>query len=299
MRITKALEQGTTVTEPRDMRAYDLARVLSLDVALGALGGGCMAAAYLGQQMLWVWYLLLPAAVWVIYTLDHLLDARRLGDKASTVRHRFHVRHFKALAWVAGTLAAACLGMALAFMLVPGIMFGLAMGGMVALHLLLVRWVGSRISPWLVKELGVATVYAVGIWGLPLIRSGQWQTLAGILPMVQFLLLALVNLLEFSLFELETDAKDGHSSYVQALGRRRSIRVIRLLLALTIALGVALLLVSDDGAVLRIEAIYALMAGLLGVLLHWKAWFSIHERYRAWGDGAFLLPYLYLAFTWG
>jgi hypothetical protein len=291
----KALEQQKQV--PLGKRLYDRARVLSLDVAVGALGGGCMVAAYLEQTMLWVWFVLLPVAVWVIYTGDHLLDARRLGDRASTERHQFHYRHFKVLAVVAGMLGLGCLAMALIFMTPTGLIFGLSMGGLVGLHLMIVRVVGERTSLWLVKELGVAMVYAAGIWGLPLIKSGQWAHPSGFLPAIQFMLLALVNLLEFSLFEYETDTKDGHTSFVRALGKRKSIRFIRLTLGLVAALGVVVLIMDDRQTVVGLEMIFALMAAMLAILLYRKAWFSQYERYRAWGDAAFLLPFFYLVIT--
>jgi 1,4-dihydroxy-2-naphthoate octaprenyltransferase len=295
---SKYLEQLHLPFPSKSRRWYDLVRILSLDVAFGALGGGCMAAKYLDQKMLWIWYVILPVAVWVIYTGDHLLDARRLGEHASTERHRFHHRHFWVLATLAGIGGMVCLVMALVFMTPTGLFFGFAMAGVVVIHLLMVRWVGERTSPWLVKEFGVAVAYALGIWGLPLIKSGQWQAAAGIIPMVQFLLLALVNLLEFSLFEFESDSKDGHTSFVRALGKRQSIRLIRMILGLVASLGVVLLLLDDRQSVVALEMIYALMAAMLAILLYRKAWFSQHERYRAWGDAAFFLPFLYLMFSW-
>jgi hypothetical protein len=175
--------------------------LLSIDVALGALGGGWMVACYLDFAMPWSWYVVLPLAVWVIYTGDHLLDAYRLQDQASTPRHRFHHRHFKLLLALAVIAAVTAVTLALLFLGMTGFYFGLGMGGLVIGHLLLVKMVGERSSPWLVKELGVALVYAAGIWGLPLILSGKLGTREGMVPAAQFLLLALSNLLEFSLYE--------------------------------------------------------------------------------------------------
>lgn len=256
-----------------------------------------MAAAYLEQPMRWAWYVLLPLAVWTIYTSDHLLDAWRLGDRASTDRHRFHVRHFKLLALLTGISALACLVLAVVFLRLQGILFGFAMGGFVVLHLLIVRLVGERTSPLLIKEFGVAFVYAAGIWGLPLINSGEWRHLSGILPFVQFLLLALVNLMEFSLFEIETDAKDGHTSFVRALGRQRSVNLIWLMLGMVAALGIAILMLSNPLRVVGLEVILGLMAAILAALLLRKTWFSESERYRIWGDAAFLMPFAYLILT--
>ncbi|MBL0014914.1 MAG: hypothetical protein KA239_03890 [Bacteroidia bacterium] len=288
------MKQLDSKAETGERRFYDRLRLLSIDVAIGALGGGCMVAAYLQEPMRWAWYVLLPLAVWTIYTLDHLLDARRLGERASTDRHRFHVQHFTVLAILAGLSGIACLVLAVIFLRIQGIYFGLIMGGVVLVHLLLVKLVGERTSPLLIKEFGVAFVYAMGIWGLPLINSGEWKTMIGILPFVQFLLLALINLLEFSLFEIETDARDGQTSFVRALGKVKSIRLIRVLLAIVAAIGVVLLILEDSMQVVSIELILGLMAAMLALLLYRKAWFSQFERYRSWGDAAFMLPFFYL-----
>lgn len=75
-----------------------------------------MVACYLDFAMPWSWYVVLPLAVWVIYTGDHLLDAYRLQDQASTPRHRFHHRHFKLLLALAVIAAVTAVTLALLFL---------------------------------------------------------------------------------------------------------------------------------------------------------------------------------------
>ncbi len=252
-----------------------------------------MVDSYLGTNMPWSWYVILPLAVWTTYTGDHLLDAMRLRELASTARHQFHYRHLTLLFGIAIAAAVCAVVLALLFLGQTGFYFGLGMGAVVLLHLAIVKFVGERSSPWLVKELGVATIYAAGIWGLPLILSGKWGTREAMVPALQFLLFALVNLLEFSLYEYESDTADGQTSFVRAIGRKGAIRFIRLILAGAAGLG-AFLLASVEGLTLvRIEMIYALMALVLAALIYKPVWFMPHERYRVWGDAAFLIPVLY------
>lgn len=273
---------------------YAFLRMLSIDVAIGALGGGCMVARFLGVQMHWSWYVVLPLAVWAIYTGDHLLDARRLKAQASTPRHRFHFTYFRSLAALAVVAVLIAVTLALLYLGIEGLLFGLGMGALALLHLVLVKFVGERTSPLLVKELGVAVVYVAGIWGLPLILSGRWATREAMVPAAQFFLLALTNLLEFSLYEYESDKADGHTSFVQAIGRKGAIRFIRLVLATMAGLGAFLMATVDSKPLIVLEFIYALMALVLAALIYRPVWFMQHERYRAWGDAAFLFPFLYL-----
>ncbi|MEZ5145535.1 MAG: hypothetical protein R2759_00215 [Bacteroidales bacterium] len=41
------------------------------------------------------YWFILPIAVWVVYTSDHLVDAYRLKEKAHTPRHLFHHQNFQ------------------------------------------------------------------------------------------------------------------------------------------------------------------------------------------------------------
>lgn len=276
---------------------YARLRLLSLDVMAGALAGGWMVSSWLGHEMIWAFYVVLPLAVWLIYTLDHLLDARRLKENASTPRHQFHFRYFKPLAAAVALLGAVCLGLALLFLGEQGVYFGLGMGALVLLHLLLVKVVGDKTSPWLIKESGVALVYCAGIWGLPALESGTWMQTDFWVAFGQFFLLALVNLLEFSLYEHDIDEADGHSSFVRAIGERGTRRLIYVLLVL-FGGGVLWFVSQASGEWLLLQLVFGLMAAVLLALVAAPSWFGRAERYRSWGDGAFLLPFLYPLLAW-
>lgn len=276
---------------PQRPRFYTLLQILSIDVALGALGSGILAVGVTGAQLRWAWYLILPLSVWVMYTMDHLMDAHRLKATAHTPRHLFHHHHFKPIAITATVLGITAFVLAWIYLSYWGILFGLVMGALTALHLLLVRLAGSRVKPWLLKELGVAGIYTLGIWGLPLIRAQAWDDPAVICVMTQFFLLAFVNLLEFSLFERATDAADGHTSFVLAIGESHAKKIITFLLTL-VAFVAGLTLPAGIQPLAQI--ILMLMVLTLAMLVTRPLWFMQNERYRAWGDAAFLLPYLYL-----
>ncbi len=278
-------------------RAYAAVRLLSLDVALAALGGGVMAARVLRASPRPAFYALLPASVWVVYTLDHLVDARRMGPRAATPRHRFHARHAAGL-WAAVGLAAVACGVGgLVALSRAGVAFGVGMAGLVGLHEGIVKLAGSRASPLLVKELGVGVIFTAGTWGLPALV--RW-THAGpppwpaVLLAVQYVLLAGVNLIEFSIFEARQDAAAGQTSFVRGVGRATARRVAAGLLAAQVPLAVAVLLGRRDVAA---EAILMAMTAGLAVVLGFPRSFARRERYRTAGDGVFLLPLLMAAVT--
>ncbi|MEM6271092.1 MAG: hypothetical protein AAF998_16765 [Bacteroidota bacterium] len=291
---------------------YARLRLLSLDVVIGALGSGWMVATWLDWHPPWAFYLVLPLAVWIIYTADHLLDAYRLRESAHTPRHLFHFQHFRALVITEIIAGTACLTLAFIYFESDAIGFGVIMGVLVALHFLLVKLVGSLASPLLIKESGVAFIYTMGIWGLPLWEAvdssnADFQASAIYLTaFVQFFLLALINLLEFSLFEYQIDETDGHTSFVRAIGPQRTRWGLVILFGLLLG-GMAAHLLVLPGEITPVYApqllaplylIYFLMALILGLMLIFFRFFEKNERYRAWGDGAFVLPFLYPLIAW-
>jgi len=279
----------------QNLQPYAAVRLLSLDVSFGALAGGAMVARFLSQAMHPSWYVVLPLAVWVVYTWDHLLDAHRMGNRASTIRHRFHATHFRSLFGATVLGAAVATLLAARFLGTTGVLFGIGMAGFAFGHFVFIRFVGRRTSPFLVKELGVGLVYSFGIWGLPLLNSStSTSTVVVWIAAGQFLLLAFANLIEFSIFERDIDKADGHTSWVLALGTRRSIRVVWAVLVSAVLLGVGVLFTYGGAPLWRLQLTYLAMTLILSALLLRHDWFARQERYRAWGDGAFLLPLIYL-----
>jgi hypothetical protein len=69
--------------------------ILSLDVVAGAVAGALFFGEILQVQLSFSVLTALGLTVWIIYTLDHLRDAKQILNVASTDRHRFHQEHFK------------------------------------------------------------------------------------------------------------------------------------------------------------------------------------------------------------
>lgn len=273
---------------------YGSVRLLSLDVALAALGGGLLAERVTQTRMPGAWYLVLPAAVWCVYTLDHLLDARRVGAGASTPRHRFHHRHFRSLAVACLLVGVATAALAVTQLRPVGVWLGVALAVAVGAHLGLVRLVGGRASPLLIKELGVGLIFTAGIWGPPAAHRAVTLPGAVWLLMGQYFLLVMINLIAFSWYEHHLDSRDGHTSFVRGIGPDRVPRLVGVLLLAAMGLGAAALAWRAAPPVLLTEGIYAGMVAVLGLLVARPGWFAEHERYRVWGDAAFLLPWLVL-----
>jgi len=298
-------------------------RALSLDVAAGALAGGLLACAASAARMPWAWYLALPLSVWLIYTADHLLDARRIGRNGApeSFRHRFHYRHFRVLAalWILG--AGACGVVVLWGLPRELLIWGGVLGLLAVFHLAFAQWTGFLYFP---RELSVALIYTAGVWFGPLVLAGSvggpsdhgagpgpgptgfgagygpWPLFVALMGL--FFLAAFSNLIVFSLFEREADEREAPNSLVLRLGEARSIALLWIMAGLAPLGALWLALRSVEyvlfgGRAVVDEALFTGAAGLvllLAVTLPLYVYqsgerYRVRERYRGLLDGIFLL----------
>jgi hypothetical protein len=234
----------------------------------------------------------LALAVWVIYTSDHLIDAYGMDRSASSARHAFHQKYFRFMA------VAVFLATGLGLYLVTQIPRHTMMGGFYLGAVVVVYF--AILSLWkqrslFFKETMVALVYALGIFTGPLTALNTSIPFKVWPLFVQFALLALVNLLEFSFFEKNMDRSDGHGSIVLKIGRRRTQRVIWICLVL-LFLSTSPLIIGfwQDLAMIKAQALVFLMSLTLASIMLFKEYFKTKERYRMLGDGAFIIPVFFI-----
>lgn len=276
-------------------KMFSYARLLSLDVVLGALASAFMVSSWLEVHMPVFFWIVLPISVWVIYTADHLLDAYRLKTNAHTPRHLFHFTYFTPIFIAFLVFGLICVGL-VPFFSLKIFYFGLGMGTFTIIHLLLVKWVGDRNSWFYLKELGVGLIYTGGVWGVPILLDTEPLRKVDVLFTVQFFLLAMINLLTFSMYEMKTDKLDGHTSFVLGIGKNNTKKVIGLLAA--IILGSSAWTFSSGllHIGIGVQVIFLLMLAVLLWVAKDEARFGKQEAYRAWADAVFLFPVLIVFF---
>ncbi|MEM9324842.1 MAG: hypothetical protein AAGA85_04275 [Bacteroidota bacterium] len=251
-------------------------RWLSVHIALGAI---CVLYFVDRLQQLGLptaIYICLFAAVWTIYLVDHKLDARKEG--LATPRRHFHRASRRLIDGL--ILFNLIIGLlAMAFIPRPVVLGGLFLAG---LSLVYLRFAG-QLGSWRVKELLTALCYGAGVMLAPLYYGPFWPTL---ILTSQLAVLALANLLLFSMFEKDADEAEGFSSWVTEMGSRRSEHLLRILLALTIVSAIAFMVTLYW----RFQ-LFMLVASLILFFISFKRdYFGQRERYRVFGDLVFILP---------
>lgn len=230
----------------KGFKVYFYFRILSLDIVFGA---GAMLYFFAYSQAVYpsfYYYFSLGMAVWLIYTLDHLLDAYRIPHVAHTPRHRFHQKYFYPLGAIWGVGFIAALLATFHYLSPNTLYYGIGVSLLVALHFALGLVEQLQNALFFQKETRIALVYTLGVSVAPFSLGGfvldtQWLLLGG-----QVFLLALVNLLIISWYELESDEQDQHVSMVRSLGKKKIKKIMQGLLVGQATLALLSIFILDE-----------------------------------------------------
>jgi hypothetical protein len=274
------------------LRFYQLISYLNLDVVAGAVACSHFAAAVLHMEQNIVMQLCLALTVWLIYTVDRIMDVSKKGYHPNDRRHLFARRHRKKL--IALCIPVFMLDAHLAFFKLPQslIVFGLLVTSAVIAYYVLLHMLPLQNSRWFQKEPVIAGVYTTAVWGSNLWLKGSLQATEFFYYVIPFYCLALMNLVTFSFYEAESDEENEERSITTTFGPRTAIIHIVFAFALVLTLGVTLLRESPNGTNLLISGTYAVIAFILFALYYRNDYFYDKDRYRVIGDAVFVLPYV-------
>ncbi|UII34243.1 hypothetical protein LVD17_10515 [Fulvivirga ulvae] len=263
---------------------YRYINILSLDVVAGACICSMFLADFFETDLHWATTLLLGICVWLIYTFDHLNDARNIPHMASTERHRFHQKNFK---WLTVICILMLLAAAFLVFTIPGetVMWGVALSCFVLGYFLMLYLL--RLKSSYHKEITIAILYSVGIL-LPALSIAQGFDVRDVsIVFVQFVMLAFTNLLTFAVYEIDSDERDFSPSLVRILGVDHSHGLLKVVVTFQIVLSLILLNVSRF---FELEMILLPMITLMGSVVFFRRFYIRVSLYRLVGDAVFCMP---------
>lgn len=267
----------------KSVKFYRLLNLLSVDVAVGAMCSAIFFDHIFQTDITHYSIISLGLTVWIIYTADHLLDARKTKTLATTNRHRFHQHYFSVL-FVVMILATCINTVVLLYIRKPALITGIVLIVLVMLYLL----IQQRLK--FLKEIFVALVYTAGVL-LPAASNTQmnWESWPWI-TIIQFFLIALLNLIIFSWFDFENDIQDKRASFVTIFGKKGGqVCIVILFIMVTMLLAYTF--------TTRLETVILIMMNaMLLFMFRFRSYFFLHDRYRLLGDAIFFLPVLILLF---
>lgn len=250
-----------------------------------------MAVKVAGVNPGLAWWIILPITVWWIYIADHLVDGFRLKEKTQNSRHLFFYQNRKKLIVVLFIVSMVDLVLIWLYLPFRLILFGGIIGAFVLLYLAAVHF--SKTKKYIIfpKELFVAFLYTIGIWGAPILLANDLPK--NILPFLGFFMVTLSNLFIYSFFEKDQDVKDGQITLFVSFGEKKALRIIFSWILFSILYTIVVLIGSRfDSEIFFSMMIFQIMLIAQAYLLHRASWFAINNRFRWLNEGIFLLPSL-------
>jgi hypothetical protein len=258
----------------------------NLDVSLGAFCAALTAQKYLHVQLHWTFFWLLSSAIWMVYTLDRLLDIRKTKP-ILTPRHHFHSTFQSILQVILCFLFGINIYLALFAAPLDLLIFGLGMVIFSGLHLVLVHQLQHIKSFWVMKEPAIALAYTLGIWAYPALQQKQIFP-EQVFIIVLFFQLALGNLMMLAILEENIDKESGFNSWIQNIGTQTAEKWLDLILISGLLASLMLIFVNFYWAL-------ALLAGYGTHVIVWlnKSRYYVDEKYRRWTEISFVYPIIY------
>ena len=255
-------------------RLIKIIRWLSLDITAGAILVSMLFCQELNTQYSWQEMTLLGLSVWIIYTIDHVLDGRKSDNGLLSERRMFHRSNQQLFVILVG-MAMVCAIALLFYVSKELIVLGTGLTILSSMYFLF----GAKVPA--IKEFSGALIYAFGVCLIPFMSTVK----ATLFPMGLLFLLASLNLVLFSYLDRYVDKKEAMSSFTTELGVRYTrTTIIVLICALTI--GVCYFILFGGSIVLTVF----FGAGLLiHLLIFLNSWFHDFERFKLFGDLTFVL----------
>ena len=263
---------------------------LSIDVVIGAVAVGYMATRLLDVVATPMWWLILPMAVWVTYSMDHIVDSVKNKNEAVIDRHRFHYTYRKPIIIIVALVGLITLVLSLLYLDNQILTYGIALSIIIGIYFLLLYFLNTWKTALLQKELIIAGIYTSGIFLAPLVWYGGTPPYYAIAVISSIFVLVWLEGIMISWFDYDYDIKDDHTSFSVIIGRRNTRRFLIVAhMLLEIMIITALILISDKIAFCSL-LIALIMNLLLGLIILFPERFSKNNYYRLLGEIVFFLP---------
>tara|TARA_A100000171_G_scaffold47440_1_gene53466 strand:+ start:293 stop:1132 length:840 start_codon:yes stop_codon:yes gene_type:complete len=266
---------------------------LSLDVTAGAIICSLYVAKLFGVTLATSMLIGLGVAIWLIYTIDHLFDAKKGNQVSTNQRHAFHQKYFK---FISGAAIIVFLIGVFNLYYLPWVTtkLGLILAVLVAIY------IGSlhllKLNKTWHKEFLAAIIYSFGVFVAPFSLLEQWDVFVFYVFIV-FFLIVVGNLLIFPIFEYENDKNGNNQSIVTLYGKAFVRKLAAAILVINVSLIVCGMIylnpVMPGARWLCSEYILFMMTLVLALLLIFPSFFQRNNRYRWVGDGIFFFPLIF------
>lgn len=198
----------------------------SFDICLGVISLMLPLYFQISIKPTLAWFFILPSSVWLIYFFDHLLDSMKLSNAISE-RHVFIQKH----QFVFKIIAALIMIVNTVLVLKYFSFYHLTKSLWILLVCIIYFLLNYFKIKWFIKEFFAAIIYTGGICFYPYIvnETSFFSQVFIIAFCMQLLVLALINLLQISIRETNTDKDLQIKNISNVIGQNLSNSLLILL----------------------------------------------------------------------
>ena len=265
---------------------------LSIDIVMGTLAVGYMATKILSVSVNYVWWIILPLATWVVYSLDHIIDSFKNNEASVITRHRFHYFHRKKIIIFVITIGGITLLFSLLYLDTKIIILGFILSIFIGIYFTILYLFRKRKLALLQKESFIAIIYTTGIFMAPLYWYGSLPSFSMILIVFNIFILAWFEGIMISWFDYDYDIADGHTSFTVITGKKLTRRFLIIGHMLVEISTIIVLVITPISIVFWALLITFVMNLILGLIIIFPNSFSKNNYYRLIGETVFWLPAL-------
>ena len=269
-----------------------LLQILSIDVVLGTLAIGYMAIRILNVEANPYWWIILPLTVWVVYSMDHIIDSTKNKDHAVIYRHRFHYLNRRSILFMIVITGIITVYLSLQYLDPQIIILGLCLSVFIACYFALIYSMKRKKSLLLQKELIIAMVYSFGIFMAPLYWYGALPSFSVMVVIFNIFILAWFEGIMISWFDYDNDIEDGHTSFTVIVGKRKTRRIMLIVHSVLELVTIAVLLTISYSIAFYALVITLIINFLLGLIILFPDSYLSKNHHRLIGETVFFLPAL-------
>lgn len=280
---------------PRFIFFVNFINTFSIWVALGSFITFYFFSLSLGPTPNVVAGVILSLSIWVIYTLDHLLDSFSIQGLNTSLRHTEHSKYSRLLMTVCCIISIVIVYLVFYRLEKKFFNHGWTLLGLTIIHFLFNFMAPSTLKKrFIFKEIGIAFIVTAGFSALPLAGLNNTNLpLNYIHIQTAFFLINLANLLLFSYFDFDADSSNNFTSAAVLFGKKKVLNVAKF--CVTLAAIILLILIYTSSHTIVLITLLGMNA-VLACICWFSNRFVSNDLYRFWGDFIYLLPLLALPF---
>jgi len=268
-------------------RLYHYIRLFSLDIIAGALASLVFSSSVMSIELPCSYYTILALTVWLIYTADHLMDGAKTRGKSDSESHNFFYKYKIPVILIFLIVLVFTFRLIVYRLDEKIIEFGISPGLAVVVYLIMNRYYGNALKWFFIKELWIAFIYTLAIWGGPVIYAGDVISPAQALQILSFGLIILGNVLIYSIYERDSDIKDDNKSFVRDFGLKAAVNTAVFSLVFSILAALTSYVFLDTKFIHSISLV--LIASSMLLILSFSRIFSARGLYGITADLLLLL----------